>query len=339
MSTAPSLHLFRGDFSKGSPPGDTPSLAWTLTQVYERYLLPVCRRSAADPRAQGTIDKDHHALGWWTRLTGDPPLAQVSQETCNAFCEDLAAAEARGGKTLAANTRRAIAIHLQWMLDLCGPRVRRRQRALGLWQEAPWIETPPAQEARVKDIWRLDELGLLLAATCVAKRPEWWQSLILFLYNTGLRIGSAILASWENVDRDDPGWLFLPASTMKGGKRSHEIPLNSVARDSIEVLRRDGVPRLFGRRWPSSKSGMERTLGRIKRASGLPPHRCEGFAFHALRGACYTEGKKINSAGADLLLGHRGVSIGIDCYAGRELMLEVVTRLPQPRFERQARLF
>jgi integrase len=340
MSSAPQrFSVYRGDLSGEVPPTDHPTLSWTLCQVYERYLLPVCRRSAADPRSSGTIAKDRHALGWWSRLTHDPPLGQVSQPICNAFCERLAAAEARGKRPLALGTRHDVIRALQLLLDLCGPRSRRRPKALGLWQEPPWLECPPMGEPKVEDIWRLDELALLLEATAVTRRPEWWQALFLFLYNTGQRIGATMRASWENVDRKEPGWLWLPRETMKGGKRSHHIPLNRPARESIELVRRDGEPLLFGRLWPAAKSAMERTLNRIKTTSGLPPHRCQGFAFHAVRGCCSTEGYKLNYPGTELLLAHRGVSVGIDCYAGRELMLEVVNHLPQPPFERQKRLF
>lgn len=328
MSTAP-LSLYRGD---DLPPSDSPSLAWTLTDLYLGILIHL-------RKSPGTVKKDLHLLRWWKILTGDPPLRDVTQEFCDAFAEGLAAAVARGGGPLAVNTRRSLLIHWHWMINQLGPRKRRYAKALKLWAEPFWVEIPAAEEARVKDIWRLDELGPLLAATALTKRPEWWQALFLFLYNTGQRIGAVMQARWENVDRNERGWLFLPRETMKGGRRSHEIPINSAAREAMELVHIEGEPRIFGRPWPGAKSSMARTLGRIKARSGLPFHRLDGFGVHALRGCCYTEGSKINSKGADLLLGHHGVSIGVDCYAGRELMLEVVQKLPQPRFARQARLF
>jgi integrase len=349
MSTAPRLSLFRGDSPHSLPPGEEPSLDWTLLQVYESYLRPKIRLAASDPKSAGTIAKDRHALSWWAKLTGDPALREINELLTAAFAEDLAAAPARGDrasarKRLAGNTRRGIMIHLQKLLDLCGPRSRRQAKAIGLFgrdKETPWIDCPPAEEAEVEDVWRLDELAALLRATCCLRRAEWWQSLILFLYNTGQRIGTVMQATWEMVDRKEPGWLEFPKGIMKGGRRKHAIPLNSVAREAIELLRRDDSPFLLPRRmpWPHSKSGLECAFARIKAASGLPAHRLRRFAFHAIRGCCFTEGCRINSVGADLLLAHRGVSIGTDCYAGKSLMLEVVQKLPQPRFGRQQRLF
>jgi len=368
MSTAP-LHLYRGPEeppAEMSPTG--PSLFWTLLRFYRRHLLHNWRLPQG--RKKGTLDKDHHGLLWFVRYSLTTRcrdlieaqerqsaaarrdqdwrplkrgryrlrLERLTQHLASDFLNWLATAPSRSGDPLGQNTRRAIAVHLQPMLEMLGPWSRRYPDAMQFWERVPYLKAPPAKRARVKDIWRLDEMGLLLDATYVTRRPEWWQSLIIFLYNTGLRIGSAMMARWENVDRNKPGWLFLPGETMKNGE-DHEIPLVDregrwlPGREAIEAVRVDGEPLLFGRDWPSCKSGMARTLGKIKAKSGIPLHRCDGRAFHAFRGLCETEGAKINWPATELLLAHHG-KIGIDCYADPELMYEVVSKFPQPRWTR-----
>jgi integrase len=360
MSTVPrpSFRIYAGPPDSGDTSSDSktpPSLGLSLAENYLGYLLPEIRLSAADPRSAGTIDKDFHALGWLERIMGDPrsgaqmPLAAIDRRVLKDFSEQLARWPSPRccGRPLAQNTRRAIAIHLQKLLDLFGPASRRNEDALGFWSEAPWIKAPPAEEARVKDIWRLEEIGAILDACRSSSPPraEWFQDLIVFVYNTGLRIGTAMQATWDLVDRDDPGFLAIPPAIYKGhlGHPLKKVWLNPWAREAIDRRRAFVKSRrlLFGsdsRPWLEEKSWLNGALHRIKARSGLPAHRLERFGFHALRGACGDQLDQIHPEASGIVLGHRG-GITRRCYKDQErIMVECLNRLPQPKFERQLRL-
>ena len=144
-------------------------------------------------------------------------------------------------------------------------------------------------------------------------------------------------ATWDLVDREEPGWLFLPRRILKGGKHDHRIWLNPAAREAIEPLRAPGDPRLFPRwHWPGGKTGLYNQFRRIVRGSGLAAHR--RFMFHALRGACYSALAAIDPFAADLVLGHRS-TIGLRHYADRNRMIPALSQLPQPSAVRQRLLF
>jgi hypothetical protein len=91
--------------------------------------------------------------------------------------------------------------------------------------------------------------------------------------------------------------------------------------------------------WPASKSGVETALRRALAVSGLPPHRCYRFKYHALRGACGDQLDRIHPEASGIVLGHRG-GVTRRCYLDQErIMRESLDRLPQPRYCRQAQLF
>ncbi len=166
----------------------------------------------------------------------------------------------------------------------------------------------------------------------------WWQSIVLWIYNTGLRIENTILATWDMVDRDEPNWITIPRSIYKGRSHGHFLFVNPWARAAIERIRSPALAQLFPwLHWPTSASWLQRSFRRIVERSGLPPHR--RFSFHALRGACGSQLGRINGTAADLVLGHRGRNLRIDCYTDPQVMVEPLMQLPQPRFVRQRTLF
>jgi integrase len=301
-----------------------------LTQFYRDTGQAARQRQRPRPASPGTIQQDLAAVSGFCRLLGDLPIDRIGP----AELEEFAAArekEPRGrgpGGEVSPNTIRKDLIHLRSVLKAAV--------AAGLLAGLPAFPQVLPADPRQIDTWSFEEVGIVLSA---AASCQPLQNLLGFIYNTGLRIGSAMRATWDMVDREEPDWLFLPRRIMKGGRHDHRVFLNPSARRAIEEVRGEFVKdaRLFGRwRWPSGKSGLCALLRRLLRASGLPPHR--RFAFHAVRGACYNGLAAIDPFAASLVLGWR-TTIGLRHYADRRRMVPALLALPQPAYVRQRMLF
>lgn len=123
-------------------------------------------------------------------------------------------------------------------------------------------------------------------------------SLVRFLRATGARLGEALAATAEQVDRDIPA-LLLP--TSKNG-RARAIPLT---RDALAVL--GGRP-AAGRLWPGlTNSVVAKRWAAARAALGLAGDR--EFVIHALRHTLATElTKRHGIAVAKAWLGHTSLA-------------------------------
>jgi hypothetical protein len=377
MSTAPLLKVYRGRGQEGPPISDSPSPDWTTLELYDRYLMRTWRKGAN----VGTIAKDRHALQCYRQVTGDPPLRLIVEQLkaialakktrqegplawpvwnredgiiqyvqtkgpieripiWRQFADDLKTAPGRSGRPRAQNTCHNVIAAIQTIWRQFAERPE-DEEGLEFWPRAPKIPCPPVTEAEVNDTWRLDELGLILDATRVMRRPDWWEALIVFAYNTGLRIGTLMQLTWSMMDMEEPDWLSVPPAIYKGGEHGIDLPINEHARAAAESVRGSSLL-IFARArpWPRCKSGMSRGFGKLKAASGLPPHRLRMFGPHAVRGCTYHEAQKIDHDGAEHFLGHRGGEMGTKSYSNQtEAKLLIANKLPQPRYTHQARLF
>lgn len=335
------LSLFTG--SEHAPQPSEPSLHWTLTRFYREYVLP--QREALG-RSPLTIQQDWTQLRTWARVTGDPPILRIDQALCREFVARLRNIPV-GSHARSPMTVRKACTHLQGVLNQIGRGRSPESGAAGLLTEVPRLAPPASVETAIKDVWRLEELAAVLAAcrmaretscTCAVPAPLWWDCLVRFLYNTGLRINTALRVTWDMVDRDEPGWITIPRQIYKGGRHGLFLFLNCHAREAIERLRSARQPLLIPwLNWPNSKTWFNRSFGRIVRASGLQPQR--QFRCHAIRGCCATELSRISETAADLVLGHRGRSLRLDCYTDPHIMMEALIKLPQPHRPAQRQLF
>jgi integrase len=302
--------------------------ASTKPTISEFYAEAGRAARLGQPLSQGTIQQDEAAIAAFWRLCGDLPVAEITAEHLQEFVRRRSAEpKGRGPEgQVSPNTIRKDLVQLRAVLIVA---VRLKYR--GSLPEFPRVRE---SDPRVIDAWRLDEVALLMSA---AADNDAIRALVRFLYNTGLRIAEAMQATWDLVDREEPGWLFLPRRIMKGGRHDHRIPLNRWAKQAIEAVRRPSHPRLFSKWvWPGGKTGLYHQFGRVVRKSRLPAHRW--FKFHGLRGAVYNELAGIDPLVADLLLGHR-TTVGQRHYADRKRMASALALLPQPDQVHQRTLF
>lgn len=340
-------------FQDGDPTDDlkprrsTQVTEWsTLTDLYDLFVLPKRRvRQRSQPR---TIEQDRNALAIWERLTGNPPLCRIDAATVEAFSDAYAECPGRDAEHVSPNSIRKVCTHLQFILDAAGPEVRRDRPTAGIFdRRPPYIPRPPLRDKPAEDQFTLDEIQLLIEACRFAPRTTslmghdpatWWRSLFTFLYNTGLRIGSAIQAEWSMVDCDKPGWISIPAAIYKGGKVGHQIYLNRWARAAIDAVRRPGQSRLFPwTDWPASNTWLHACRRKILESSTIRSDH--HYGFHALRKSLISWLAGENPMLASMVAGHRTGNVTRDHYVKPDVVKALLDRVPQPVPFRQKDLF
>jgi len=293
----------------------------TLTEFYESYVLPCVR--APRGRSEGTIEQDRIALRHWARITGDPPIDAITQQTCARFMAAIA------DKSPA--TRRKIAVHLQFVLDHAGPIDRRHRSAASLLTSVPYLERPESVSQEPQRAYTFEEIERLIEATreitpskaiALPDQSLWWASLIRFAWHTGLRRMNILNSRWTWLRSD--GWLEVPASYYKQNKAQRRFYLSEPARAAIARIRtKEG--KFFA--WNGHLSHFRTKWNQLTRC--LPKGR--RFGLKAIRRAALTWLAERNPLVARLVAGHRKLDVLEDYYVQREVVMELLESMPCPR--------
>ncbi len=356
-SDAPALRIWvpddelRDDESGGEDRGTSVadrthglSPRMTLSAFFSAYVEPIgLVASGASPT---TIGCYRESLAYWDAFTGDPPLAEIDEYTCAEFVAGLGKLPGMKSPIISPNTVRKHCRHVQRVIDLAGPpgRDRKQRLAKGLVERPPYIARPEEREKPPEDSFTLDEIAKWLGACEQATQPRlpgitpetWWRALILFTYNTGLRIGTVLALEWTM--RQDK-WLVVPAECLKGGKKGQRFWLNKAACDALDSI--DGI-RLTIFPWKLEVRSLHRHREQLLRVAGLPEHR--RFGFHGLRKALATSMARKNRLAAQQQLGHAVLATTEKHYVHpdvtEDIMADAMKNVPQPAApDPQMRLF
>lgn len=313
------LRVIWPDDWQPSQPKKTP----TLTEFYESYILPVIRLpKSASPR---TIEEDRIALSHWKKITGDPPLDQITPQLCAKFMLELA-------KSTAPLTQRKTAIHLQLMLDHAGPPDRRHRNAAELLTRVPYLERPAQIPSEPEPAFTMGEIETLIegcknfgqtSTIPFQDQPLWWASLIRFTWHTGLRRMNLLNARWSWITQD--GWLVIPPPKYKQNKTGRRFYLSSTARKIAERVRVQGEDRIFA--WKGTASYFHERWRII--AEVLPPER--RFCTKAIRRAALTWLAERNPLISRLVAGHRKLDVLEDFYIQRDVVIDLLESMPCPK--------
>lgn len=342
----------------GDSIGSTPTAAWTLSQLWEGYLLPICyEQRDAQP---ATLKQIAESLTCWRAFTGDPPLARITAVTCAAFVKMLRRlpsnrprtpkgrspekwlqllAEKTAERPISRNTLLKHVRTLQRLLDLAGPSTRKNRSAAGVLDRIPWFDAPEADPPGDCDVLTLEELRAWIDACRFARYPHkeqtgvepavWWVSLLLCMYNTGLRIGTSQRAAWSWFDAGGTV-LRVPPSGIKR-RRAKSLFVNEPARAAMAVLAVPGRDLIWGfPGWPKSESYLRRLRLELQERAGLPPERRLGF--HAIRATTATAVTELTGdlSLAQLQLGHGAATTTANHYTRIQRAGRKLNELPQP---------
>jgi hypothetical protein len=135
---------------------------------------------------------------------------------------------------------------------------------------------------RVPEAWTTEEFRGLLAAAAleqgtVAGVPagEYWRALLLFLYETGERIGAVMQLRWEDVRGRD---VVFRAETRKHGRRDTCRTISASCQEAICAIQGDSEL-VFP--WDRVKTQLWYRMGRICKRAGLSNNRRS--KFHRVR--------------------------------------------------------
>lgn len=298
--------------------GDELSEWMTVSEFFAAYVLPsYLLGKKRDPK---TIAGYWTAIHRWAELTGDPPLRQVEQLTLAEFVRKDSELPGRDGGPISPNTVRSHLRYLQLVLDLAGPKTMEMRKTAatddglyGLTRRGqpripPQFDGPDERPKPAEDSFTLEEIRLLIAAGDQARAPvfpairtgRWWEGLIRALYNSDLRIGTAIDLQGEWIVRiGEWGYIQIPGANYKGGLPTM-IFLSPAALAAIASMPWDvSVGSVF--RWPRSMG----SLWRIWREDIVPAAGVRSFGFHALRKAGIDELYDRSPQAASSQAGHR----------------------------------
>jgi integrase len=231
----------------------------------------------------------------WLRVSGQPEAAQIDR---------LLAREEHDYRLLPAisqNTVHKICCQMESLFRWAGPTSKRCRQALDLFsgidregrpRRLPWLDSPAKTEGAER-VFTREEIVRWLAVCRYAREPRiegltpeaWWRALLVTLYYTALRIGTALAARYSWIERDGlDSWLNVPGEAMKA-QRPEPICLKPPVMAALESIRRPGCDVAF--RWPWPPSGSRQALYREKNRlldlAGIAAER--HFGFHAIR-AC-----------------------------------------------------
>ena len=271
----------------------------------------------------------------WARYTDNPPLFKIDVRMAAKFVCALKerGAVRKAGAKASPNTVRKHCIHLQYVLDRAGPCSRHNRQGANLVANVVWLERPRSRRKPASDSFTVAEIGFWLDACLFADSPRikgilpatWWRSLITFIYNTGLRIGTVLQLEWSMIDGE---WLNVPGNIYKGGD-SKRFYLNAEAREAIAAVR-TARDRIFP--WPCSENRLHRVRREILKRSAIPAHR--HFGFHALRKAVATHLAQANPLVAQMVLGHTSLAMTRDHYVHPDIVSGELSKLPQPKMSK-----
>lgn len=301
--------------------------------VATHYLIGQAERTAE--AWQGTVSV-------YRQITGDPPLrlfVTASRDGLDVeFCRELVRRFREGlerrrwkGKPIAHNTQVGHLKQLRAILRLAGPDPEGSGRYAGILPAVPWVKAPAIRQTDV-DTLSVREIEAWLDACEQANGPDlgglrpacWWQSLVIWLYNTGMRIGSTLAARRSWIESSG-FWMVIPAQFVKGKRAPLLIYLNRWSRAAL-FWNRTAEDRIWP--WPWTPKHFHPSRQRLIR--GLPDW--ERFHPHALRATLATWLQARGPHLAAMQLGHSSAKdIATFHYTDKRRVLPLhLEHLPQP---------
>jgi len=300
----------------------------TLSQFY-RDVFKVRRLGTA---AESSVRAYDSVVRKWALLTGDPPLAEITNDTMALFRDAVARTKGKDGATpVSPNTVRSVLRHVQGILDLAGPASRHNREGAGIIQHFPYAKPPRARWSPPRFV-PPEHFAAVYQAANTMTRPEglgfpaaaWWRAILVVAWNLQLRRGTLLRIPMVALD-----WqrrvVRLKAEILKSG-RGELRALSEIVIDHLAPIRSDR-PLLFP--WPYAVKTLSREFHRLQERAGIP--QAERFGFRDVRRTAATTIWQVNPDAARLALGHRAMDTTATYYVNHEHVVKpALAGLPQP---------
>mgnify|MGYP002528577511 CR=1 FL=1 len=254
----------------------------TLSEFHESQFLPLwIQGRQLDAKTEANY---RQSIAWWSRLTSDPPLDQITDHTVASFIASLCKQPGRSNTMMLSS----VATHcrnVDTVLQMAGPRSRHNRRGQGLIDEPPYFDAPRVDQEPPCGDWTIEEVRAMYSAADVMSVPtidgvdpvDWWRTLICLAYYTGLRCGALMSVEYSMVDDE---WINVPArlSKRRKGKRQY---LHPEAIEHIDGIRSERAIILEWPRWATTKRTAYLRFRQLQDTAGI--NKSRQWAFQSFR--------------------------------------------------------
>lgn len=195
---------------------------WSVRKCYEELYDKT-------DLAPGTRRGDKYMANYWEKLSGNPPVGEITNQTLTQFKQAMLDA----GKSPASIN--SVLKFLRKVLRMLSPQETGNPAGLGIIERRPY--TKPVKDIRpIPPRIPLDDLTAFYAACKHATGPrkfvnptDWWKALIVTAYFTGLRRGDLFRLRHEQIDLERGELRFVASKTGK----PDAFPLHPIACEHI----------------------------------------------------------------------------------------------------------
>jgi integrase len=295
--------------------------AMLLKEIYENYYLPMLREYDTSKR---TLVEYETTISLWEKALGSLDISQVEKKHINIFKKYLSACPGlKKGTLMRSNTIRK---HLRMLRPLLTTASNGTQRCKGLkiLKEVPNLDPPPETFRRASDALTREEITAWIESAKSRNAPPiagitaglWWECLITLIYNTGIRIGSALQMKWAWVDFES---RIIQIQKENGVKTTYDIYLNDEALEALNTLfriseKKSTEDRVFA--WSMNKKTFYEHAKKQQKLAGILKER--QFKFHAIRKHFGSTIARENPAAAAQALGHPDLKVTTNYYMNRK---------------------
>lgn len=211
----------------------------TLSEFVERYLIPLRyqgnKKSATMVRLRDTVN-------WWKKLADDPPLCRTDDRDVARFVRLMKEQKGRRAEKFSPMTIRNHLVRLKMIFKEASRPLNHRGEVVRLMPQPPYVELE-RKVVREAEPYTFEEMCRILDA-CHRMTwpnidgvtpPEWWRSLIEYLYYEGTRIAETIGLEYGMLDGE---LLTVPGEIAKHG-HGGRIKLQPESVAALERIRTD----------------------------------------------------------------------------------------------------
>ncbi|MDO4584787.1 MAG: site-specific integrase [Planctomycetia bacterium] len=275
----------------------------TLTEFYVKCYKP----EVSEPKnlKRNTLQQREQSLALWAKITGNPPLKEITKKTMVQFVTDARKEISRWTKEpISPATIHKHCSALRSVLDYAGPKSPKNRDAKELIPMPPEFPVVRVYLNPTAKTPTREEVQAVIKATECAEypklpeiaAPDWWRLAYQFLALTGVRKGDLLGIKWEYLRRWEGMWcVVIPAEVEKTGVEK-VIPLSTAAQAILNEMPR-GRPDDPIFVWPHSESLFWKERHKIILKAGL---------LRAIRGTWHAIRRFVGTLvpDAQLVLGH-----------------------------------
>ena len=305
-----------------------PKAEPTVTSFFESLYLHRCLSDAAE----GSIGYYRIVLRRWQAITGDPPLARITNDTLVLFRDFLVKARGRRPTNVwRRGPSRTTSAPFRRCFSRPGPQAIETVMPFDIISAVPWIRPPKVTmpAPKIIDPGRLRIVYQATASMDVPwadgiKPPAWWQTLLVVAYVTQLRRRTLFQLRMADIDWHNSR-LAIPGERFKNG-RGMLIHLPPFALAHLQRIRSD---RELVFPWHNGYRQFFCWMHKLQDLAGIP--RAEHFGLHAIRRTAATCLWAESPQAAQWALGHSSLGTTAQHYVNATgLVARAIDNLPNP---------